>query len=64
MLAKWKDLEALTTSKFIDLEVRPMLIEMIASKQKEDPVIAERIRRLEIESEIDDLKDFGIDRRR
>ena len=43
------------------LEVRPVLIEKIASKQKEDPVLVERIRRLEVGTEIDDLKDFNLD---
>ena len=78
MLAEWKDLEALvscdvqlrstagssqSSSMLSCLEVRPVLIEKIASKQKEDPVLAERIRRLEVGSEIDDLKDFSLDQR-
>ena len=45
------------------LEVRPVLIEGIASKQKEDPLLAKMVRRLEVGSEIDDLKDFSLDQR-
>ena len=40
-----------------------MLIEKIASKQIEDPVLAEKIKRLEIGDEIDELKDFSLDQR-
>lgn len=40
-----------------------MKIESIASKQRGDPFLAERIRRLEKRSEVDDLKDFSLDQR-
>lgn len=38
-----------------------MMIERIASKQGDDPLLAEWIRRLKSEIEIDDLKDFNLD---
>ena len=43
------------------LEVRPVSIERIASKQIEDPVLAEWIRKLNEGTKSDDLKDFSLD---
>ena len=63
MVVEWKDLEVLatcsiksrsttdssqSTTMLACLEVRLVLIERISSKQKEDPLLAERIRRLEL----------------
>ena len=39
------------------------MIERITSKQREDPLLAERIRRLKVGTEVDDLKDFYLDQR-
>ena len=76
MIAEWKDLEALTFGRvqwrsevgssgeniiLSCLEVRLVLIERTASKQKEDPLLAQQIRKLRDRTESDDLKDFSLD---